>query len=182
MPSHLGKLFGRFCFGKRDLGDGRCMYKNLWLCHWHSLTWTWYQAQWVSIPNVFSYNPWLLGYKRICPKYAPLLSVSSQVAGQMVQSIAIASMPTYSTADSCWKVCIGAVTSYLVCWMKYTISILIFMVWLMVQTAREPELDCWELNPWSGPKFGTWSEPNQGSSSRFWKFCSELDWTRLWQL
>ena len=38
----------------------------------------------------------------------PFQSVPSQVAGQMVQSIAITSMPIYSTADICWKVCLGA--------------------------------------------------------------------------
>ena len=35
------------------------------------------------------------------PNLPPFQSVPSQVAGQMVQSITIASMPTYSTANSC---------------------------------------------------------------------------------
>ena len=54
------------------------------------------------------------------------------------------------------------------------------MVRFVVQTAREPELDCWEPDPWSGPKFGTPSEPNRESSSRFSKFCFEPDRTGLW--
>ena len=52
-------------------------------------------------PICFHTTHGYLAIKGSAPNMPPFWSVPSQVAGQMVQSITIASMPTYLTADSC---------------------------------------------------------------------------------
>ena len=52
-------------------------------------------------PTCFHTTHGYLATEGSAPDLPPFRSMPSQVAGQMAQSIAIASIPTYSTADSC---------------------------------------------------------------------------------